>query len=289
MVFHRSPVGGTSGNRIHFASTFVAALVTKATKKDQVKLLNTVVAALSVSGGHQSAYGALYEEEFHRTMMDMPLGEKQPRTLQLLGIHKQSSDNVKSMVPKRNPTLDFARTSVLHFPGKSLENASLKSTDDLKSLYLHPLTSNFPTHDSFMVCTASDFFEATSHRDQLHTNSRLADSIVLVGLQQTVSGSDDAEDKPSHTVVGQHLVHHLQAFKKIVQKHQPEIKVLDDLVTVFVSPSESCRKVDFMPVLTRDMKKPLETAIQPFAGTLVQYYTVYEVSLIKELMRSNDE
>ena len=101
---------------------------------------------------------------------------------------------------------------------------------------------------------------------------------MLVGLQHTVSDSDDARDKPSHAVVGQHLVDHLRAFKHIAQKYQPEIKVLDAFVTIFVSPSESCRKMDFMPVLTKDKKKPLETAIQSFAGTAVQYCTVYEVS-----------
>jgi len=47
--------------------------------------------------------------------------------------------------------------------------------------------------------------------------------------------------------------------------------------------------MNFMPVLTKDKKKPLETAIQSFAGTAVQYSTVYEVSYIKELMSSNDE
>jgi len=102
-------------------------------------------------------------------------------------------------------------------------------------------------------------------------------------------GSISYQDKPSHTVVGQNLVDHLLAFKNIVQKRQPKIKVLDDIVTVFVSPSESCRKMNFMPVLTKDKKKPLETAIQSFAGTAVQYSTVYEVSYIKELMSSNDE
>ena len=33
LVFHRSPVDGTRGYRVHFASTFVAALVAKETKK----------------------------------------------------------------------------------------------------------------------------------------------------------------------------------------------------------------------------------------------------------------
>ena len=121
-------------------------------------------------------------------------------------------------------------------------------------------------------------------------SKKLANSIVLVGLQLTVSGSDEADDKPSHTVVGQHLVEHLEDFRKIAQQQCPGINVLDDVVTVFISPSESCRKMNFMPVLKKDKdRKPLKNATTSFGGTAAQYYAVYEVAFIQDLMSSNDE
>ena len=154
---------------------------------------------------------------------------------------------MKDIVPKKTPTVNFARTSVLYFPGKSLQNARIGNltlgnitgqSTDLPSVYFHPLTSNFPTHDSFVVCKASDWFEANSQsteEDQLETNKKLANRYVLVGLQLTVSGSDNGEDKPSHTVVGQHLANHLKGFRKIVERKWPNVTVLDDVVTVFIS------------------------------------------------------
>lgn len=296
MVFHRSPVRGMDayGYRVHFASTFLGQLVTKSTDYDKVRMLNTVVAALSLSPNKQSAYGTLYEEEFHRVMMDIP-SEQTPstiRTLQCLGTYDPSSKKVTGMVPKANITLDFVRADVVHFPGNSLANVQLEGTERWKSTYFHPLASNFPTHDAFIVCDASCFFEVAKDakltkqaRQQLE--DKLAKSIVLVGLQMTVSGSDDVEDKPSHTIVGQHLVDHLEDFKRIAQQYQADINVLDDVVTVFVSPSESCRKMDFMTVQTKD-KTPLQNAIANFKGTAVQYYTVYEVQCIADLMSPDD-
>lgn len=286
MVFHRSPVPNAQGHRVHFASTFLEELVTTAKKSEKVKVLNIVVAALSVSDGKQSAYGTLYEEEFHRLMFAVRDGESKPTALKLLGSHEPNAKKVTDRVPKENPYLDFARSSVLHFPGKSLANARLKCSDDPLSAYFHPLTSNFPTHDSFIVCKASCFFQAnpeSKKKVQEQMETTLANSVVLVGLQQTVSGSDDASDKPSHSVVGQHLKDHYNDFKNIMQQYHANINVLEEVVTVFVSPTESCRKMEAMPVLNKE-SKALKNAIPSFSGMAVQYCTVFEVEYIAGLM-----
>ena len=60
-----------------------------------------------------------------------------------------------------------------------------------------------------------------------------------------------------------------------------------EVVTVFVSPTETCREVDFMPVLSKDGKN-LKNAIVGFPGTAVQYYTLYEVGYIAELVKSKN-
>lgn len=160
----------------------------------------------------------------------------------------------------------------------------LKDSDDPLSVYFHPLTSNFPTHDSFIVCIASCFFQANTEstkKVQEQVETALANSVVLVGLQLTVSGSDDATDKPSHSVVGQHLKDHYDDFKKIMQQHHADMNVLEEVMTVFVSPTESCRKMKAMPVLSMEYK-PLRNAIPSFAGTAVQYYSVFEVEHIRD-------
>jgi len=288
VVFHRSPTDHLGRYRVHFASTYLAEYVTKLSKSDKVQTLKTLAAALSVTTGMQSAYGALYEEEFHRFMFELEPTADVRRTLHFLGHHEPSAKKMANMnmKPKQNPILDFARSSVLHFAGKSLANATLKQGDNPLEAYFHPLTSTFPTHDSFIACHANCFFHADPilpNDVQQGIEQELSSSIVLVGLQQTVSGSDDVDDKPSHTVVGQHLVDHLEGFKKIVAQLFPDMKVLEEVVTVFVSPSESCRKMKFMPVLTKGHKR-LTKAIANFQGSAVQYYTVFEVEGVAELM-----
>lgn len=261
-------------------------------KTEKVKVLNMVAAALRGSDGMQSAYGTLYEEEFHRRMFAVLDGETMPTVLKLLGSHEPNAKKVTGRVPKEKPSVDFARSSVLHFPGNSLANASLKSSDDPLSAYFHPLTSNFPTHDSFIVCPASCFFQANP---ELEENTRaqmefeFANSVVLVGLQQTVSASDGTSDKPSHSVVGQHLKDQYDAFENIMQQNHAHINVLEEVVTVFVSPTESCRKNKAMPVLNKGSKAPKTNATSSFSGMAVQYYTVFEVEYIADLMSNEDE
>eukprot|EP00978_Attheya_sp_CCMP212_P030904 scaffold115092_cov55-Attheya_sp.AAC.3 len=108
---------------------------------------------------------------------------------------------------------------------------------------------NFP----WVVLRASTFFEAnpaSSAREFKEMQATLIDSVVLVGLQMTViSGSDDTNDKLSHKFRGTHLRDHLASFKSILSASHPRTRVLDDVVSIFISPTETCRKIQCMPVL----------------------------------------
>mmetsp|Transcript_1971 Transcript_1971/g.3076 ORF Transcript_1971/g.3076 Transcript_1971/m.3076 type:complete len:106 (+) Transcript_1971:381-698(+) len=100
----------------------------------------------------------------------------------------------------------------------------------------------------------------------------------------TVSASDDQKDKPSHTVVGQHLSDHFNAAKAIIAKAQPGLEVLDDVVTIFISPTETCRKTAVMPVLGAN-RAEMNQAISNFDGMGAQYYLIYEIPFLRELFR----
>ena len=221
-------------------------------------------------------------------MFDGPTGDQQmSKTLKLLGVHQTSANG---WIPKAEPIIDFGREYVLHFPGNSVANARLRASDDPPNIYFHPLTDTYPTHDSFIICAASALFDASpelSPENMQNVKALLASHVVVVGLQQTVSGSDGVDDKPSHSVVGQHLLDTLGAFKKLLANHHSNIQILEDLVTVFVSPTESCRKMEFMPVLTKSKeRKALVQKISSFGGTAVQYSTTFEVQFIEKLMHT---
>ena len=106
--------------------------------------------------------------------------------------------------------------------------------------------------------------------------------MVLVGLQLTVSGND----KPTHTVVGKHLSDHYNDFMRIMREHNSSPNILEDVVTVFVSPTESYRKMKFMPVLSTE-GQPLQNDIVNFKGTAVQYSAVFEVGYFEQLMKGS--
>lgn len=205
LAFHRSPVGNNMETvRVHVASTYMAELLSKEARNGKVQTLKVVVAALSVTQGYQSAYGDLYEGEFHRIMFDGPTGKQSMvKKLKYLGVHSETAND---WAPKDEPTMDFGREDVLHFPGNSVTNARLRASDDPPNIYFHPLTDSYPTHDSFIVCAASVFFAAKSGLSPIkkkEVEALLAAHVVVVGLQQTVSGSDEVDCKPSHSVVGQ--------------------------------------------------------------------------------------
>ena len=286
VLFHRSPVG--TGYKVHFASHYLGQYLMNQVQASNMKALRSVVGALSITTGHQDAYGVLYEEEVHKRLFAMPSFAANI-TVTLLGCHGLSQEVVKHRIAKSEMSLDFARASVVHFPGKSLGNIYLECEDNLFGTYFHPLTPNFPTHDSFVICKASDFFEAypqSRPKDREAMEATLTSSVVVVGLQMTVTGSNNAIDKPSHSVQGAQLKNHLKDMKYILGRSHPGIQVLDDLVTIFISPTESCRKMDYMPVLTTTESK-LQTAIPNFAGMAPQYYAVLQVPIIADLLLSS--
>ena len=59
------------------------------------------------------------------------------------------------------------------------------------------------------------------------------------------------------------------------------------VVTVFIMPTESCRKAQPMPVLTTT-GKPLESAIANFRGMAPQYCVVKEDMYIAGLIRDEE-
>lgn len=282
LFFHQSPEG--KRHRLHFSSSYLAQKLIQSVKLRGSEALQTVVAALSVGAGHQDAYRSLYETEVHRALY-----EKESVTIKLgfLGCHPPSlKRKAGEILPNANVEIDLARTSIVCFPGHSLEVIRLQEEEPIET-YFHPLTSNFPTHDSFILCPASTFFTAgptdiTNQKNPI-TEESIKTSIVLVGLQMTVSGSDKAGDKPSHIVAGAQLTKSLQAIKKSIRATHPNITILDDIVTIFVSPVESCRKMNYMPVLDSEGKE-LQRSIQNMQGIAPQYCAPFEVEMIKKLM-----
>jgi hypothetical protein len=116
---------------------------------------------------------------------------------------------------------------------------------------------------------ASVFFDRTPGENSFHD-----DAWVLVGLQMTVSGSSEARDKPSHFVRGGDFRDHLKTIQGAVLVVDSSVKIIDT-VTVFISPTESCRKMKFMDVTTKE-GSPLSNAIPLFTGMAPQYYVVQE-------------
>ena len=286
LLFHRSPLG--TSFTVSFASPYLGQFLMAEVKRRNLKALNTVVGALSLTTGHQDAYGVLYEEEVHKMIS---LESCDTKSFSFLGCHEPSKKRVKDIMAKSEVSLNPARASVVYFPGNSLENVRLEGNDSLLQTYFQPLTSHFPTHDSFICCPASEFFEVANSslkEDKRHSiETTLAKSIVLVGLQMTVSGSDKVNDKPSHTIYGAHLTSELKAFKKILAESHPDVQIHPDVVTIFFSPMESCRKVQAMPVLTATGSF-LQTAIQNFPGMAPQYYAIQEVPMIEQLMAAGN-
>lgn len=114
---------------------------------------------------------------------------------------------------KAEVTLTFARQDVVYFPGHSLQNACLETEDTPLQMYFQPVSSNFPTHDSFIFCPASDFFEGANsieEKKKQEIEEDLSKRVVLVGLQMTVSRSDAAMDKLSHPIHSTHLTCELE-------------------------------------------------------------------------------
>jgi hypothetical protein len=163
------------------------------------------------------------------------------------------------------------------FPGQSLENFAFEDKSELANVYILPITPNFPTHDAFVLMDAVTFFDRKEDAQSIVDNAW-----VLVGLQMTVSGSGDASDKPSHVIRGENLRGHLVAIQRAIGAVDASAMIID-IVTVFISPTESCRKMKFMPVTSKE-GKPMSNAIGGFEGMAPQYYVVQEDTYIAGIL-----
>ena len=97
----------------------------------------------------------------------------------------------------------------------------------------------------------------------------------------------DVQDKPSHIVGAQNLTDHLTAIKVVLRKRDPDIRLMDDVVTVFISPTESCRKMQFMEVTTQT-GGAYKQRIPNFGGMAPQYYVVKEDPFVAKAIKHDE-
>ena len=281
LLFHHTPVDDTY--RIHFASFYMGEQLMENVIQHGSKALSTVVAALSIEENHQDAYGSLFEQEVHKRLSQYAFITK---NITLLGCHPPSLK--KGIIrAKAKVSLEFSRASIVSFPGHSLEIIGLEATEEPMDIYFHPITTDFPTYDSFLLCPASTFFCAEGD-DNNNKKKEIEASSLLVGLQMTVTANGHSGDKPSHTMYAVHLKNAIQDMKKSMGKSHPRLKILDEVVTIFISPTESCRKMEFMPILTND-KNELTKSMENISGITPQYSAIFEATMIEQLLlRDND-
>jgi hypothetical protein len=266
LIYHNTSQKDGEGYSVHFASPYTAQKAIDFASMKGTSELAKVVAALGAESNMQYAYGVLYENEMHKLLA---VGNSQTATATRLGCYQPNANKCKDRTAKDEVSLSFGGLGVLCFPGQSLENFVFDDKSELANAYILPITSNFPTHDSFVLMKASVFFDRTPGENSFHD-----DAWVLVGLQMTVSGSSEARDKPSHVVRGGDLRDHLKAIQGAVLAVDSSAKIID-IVTVFISPTESCRKMKFMDVTTKE-GGPMSNAIPLFTGMAPQYYVVQE-------------
>jgi len=164
----------------------------------------------------------------------------------------------------------------------------LQNCDDLgedpTSKYILPFCTNFPSHDSFVISKASLFYEAKPNlsKDKLDKADVLLDYHVLAGFQMTVSGSGKFQDKPSHTLRGIHFTDHVDGLQG------KGVNLLRDVITVFISPTETARKANVMPVLRKEGSKALQGSVQGVdEGAVPQYVATVEHAYLKDLINGN--
>ena len=272
LIFHRTPMTNPAFCDVHFASAYLQSMVVDRIRIYKNNALQKVIAALGAGNGQQDAYGVLYEGEMHKEITDGDAVVFKPAYL-------GSFHDGRQWKAKEEVELNYQVSKVLNFPGKSLANFKFANTSDVKGVYIRPIVGNFPTHDAFILVNASVFFEGTTTAG----SSLVDNSLVLVGLQMTVSGNDDAKDKPSHKVHGTYLSDHYKNMQDAFMELEEEIPLLHDIVTLFIMPTDSCRKPEMMPVLAMD-RKPLKIAIANFPGVAPQYCVVKEDKYIAGLM-----
>ena len=71
--------------------------------------------------------------------------------------------------------------------------------------------------------------------------------------------------------------------KESIGRSHPELMILNEVVTIFLSPTESCRKMKYMPVLTKEGKE-LTQCIENVEGIAPQYSAIFEAKMIADLM-----
>lgn len=278
IVYHRVPLNDGKNVQVGFASSYIARKVVDEYNLSNNAELQRLVAALGAAGQTQSPYGVLYEIEMHKMLG----GGSSHMDAFLLGCHEASRIHVRNVKAKQTACFGFNAVRQFNFPGHSLENFCFASDADVEKAYIQPIATNFPTHDSFVLMKASTFFEGLPGKNQ-----SLDGLLVLVGLQMTVSGSGDVQDKPSHIVRAQNLTDHLKAIKVVLRKRDPNIRLMDDVVTVFISPTESCRKMQFMEVTTQT-GGAYKQRIPNFGGMAPQYYVVKEDPFVAKAIKHDE-
>jgi hypothetical protein len=274
LIYHRMPQRDGKGYRIHFASPYIAQKVIDRASLRESRDLAIVVAALGAGGNRQDAYGVLYENEMHKILA---VGNSYKATATCLGCYEPNAKKIQDREAKKKVHLSFGNRNVLMFPGQSLENFAFEDKSELANVYILPITPTFPTHDAFVLMDAVTFFDRKEDAQSIVDNAW-----VLVGLQMTVSGSGDASDKPSHVIRGENLRSHLVAIQRAVGEVDSSAMIID-IVTVFISPTESCRKMKFMPITSKE-GKPMANAIGGFEGMAPQYYVVQEDTYIAGIL-----
>ena len=279
LIFHRAPMSDPAYCSVDFASAYLRNLVVDRIRVFKVNALRRVIAALGAGDGQLDAYGVLYEGEMHKEITNADMVVFKPA---YLGSYHQPGPG-RAWKAKAEVELNYQVSKVLNFPGKSLANFKFAKTSDIEHAYIQPIVGNFPTHDAFILVNASVFFEGTTAAGR----ALIGSSLVLVGLQMTVSGNDDAKDKPSHEVHGTHLSDHYKDIRAAFMELDKTISLLHDVVTLFIMPTDDCRKAKMMPLLSTG-GKPLKNAIVNFQGVAPQYCVVKEDKYIAGLMDNSE-
>lgn len=277
IVFASVPAADLKSVTKSIATQHIAKMLASKTRANSKLQVNRLVAALGSSGMQQSAFGVLYEESMHRQLLERPTELR----LRYLGHHeKHVSTNYRQ---KEDVTLRLpASLRVKVALGFSLSAVEWADNDLCDSTYVQPFGPNFPCHDAFVFVKASMFYElnpALDKKQSVLLQRHLDESFVLVGLQMTVSGSGHYADKPSHTLRSVHLSNHLTSIKT----HFPDIFL--DVVTIFVSPTKSVRKMRKMPVLKATGDSPTTSSASGLTeGLALQYSAVQEDDYVAKLV-----
>jgi hypothetical protein len=278
LVYHRVPNHDMTEGAIVIATDYIRRKLFTGHVTRSKEELGKLITALQATGTHQSPYGDLYESDSHRKLLNM----RDPLVLEYLGCHKPNGDG-SLLKPRQRVTLNLNALATNIVLGRSLQNCG-DLGDDPTSKYILPFCTNFPSLDSFVISKASVFYERKPKlpKKKLNTAETLLDCHVLVGFQMTVSGSGKFADKPSHTLRGTHFTDHVEGLKSKVSN------LLKDVITVFITPSETSRKISVMPVLRQEGNQALQGSVQKVGeGAVPQYVATVEHEYLQGLIDGN--